>query len=138
MSDTLRLEHGIHAPGHARRWIIQRCHEWECDALADSAALLVTELVTNVFLHAGTDCLIHAELDRSVLAVTVTDWDAQDLAIRPTSATAEGGRGLAILEAVADVWGIEKTDGSRGSDQGKSVWFHLHDVPSSARMAGQD
>src|ERR1051325_6042900 len=109
MSDTLRLQHGIHAPAHARRWIVQRCHEWQCDALADSAALLVTELVTNVFLHARTDCLIHAEFDRSVLAVTVSDGDERALWTRPsspTSPTAESGRGLAILEAVADAWGI--------------------------------
>jgi anti-sigma regulatory factor (Ser/Thr protein kinase) len=129
MSDTLQLEHGIHAPGHARRWIIQRCREWECEVLADSAALLITELVTNVFLHAGTDCLIHAAFDRSVLAVTVTDWSAHDLAVRPKSATAESGRGLAILDAVADAWGIQKADGAANPHHGKSVWFHLEDRP---------
>jgi hypothetical protein len=131
MSDTLRLEHGIHAPGHARRWIVERCHEWQCDALADSAGLLVTELVTNVFLHARTDCLIQAEFDRPVLAVTVTDWGAHDLSmsIRPTSTTAEGGRGLAILEAVADDWGIQKADGAEHPDHAKSVWFRLADRP---------
>jgi anti-sigma regulatory factor (Ser/Thr protein kinase) len=132
MSDTLRLEHGIHAPGHARRWLVQRCHEWQCDALADSAALLITELVTNVFLHARTDCLIEAEFDRSVLVVTVTDWDSHDLSVRPTSATAESGRGLAILEAVADDWGTRKADGTAHPDHGKSVWFRLVDRPPAA------
>ncbi len=127
MSDTLRLEHGIRAPGHARRWIIQRCHEWQCDDLADSAALLITELVTNVFLHAHTDCVIRAEFDDSVLAVTVTDWDAHDPLIHPASTTAESGRGLAILEAIADAWGIQGADGTPHSGGAKNVWFHLKD-----------
>lgn len=138
MSDTLRLEHGIHAPGHARRWIVQRCHEWQCDGLADSAALLITELVTNVVLHARTDCLIQAALDRSTLTVTVTDWDAHDLSIRPRSATAEGGRGLGILEAVADAWGVRAADGDSHADGAKSVWFHLEDKSHPTGTSGRD
>src|SRR4051812_13592817 len=136
MSDTLRLEPGIHAPGHARRWIVSRCREWQCDGLADSAALFVTELVTNVFLHARTHCLIHAEFERAVLTVTVTDWGVADLSThRATSTTAEGGRGLAIVEAVADAWGIRRADGTTRSHHGKTVWFRLQDVPLQARRS---
>ena len=119
MTDSLRLEHGIRAPGQARRWIIKRCHEWHCDALADAAALLITELVTNVFLHARTDCLIHATFDRPTLTVTVTDGDNQQLSAQPPSDTAEEGRGLAIVAALTDTWGIHHNDGA------KSVWFQL-------------
>ncbi|MGH3507824.1 MAG: ATP-binding protein [Nocardioidaceae bacterium] len=119
MTDTLRLEHGIRAPGYARRWIIQRCHDWHCDALADPAALMVTELVTNVFLHARTDCLIHAAFDHPVLSVTVTDGDNRQLTAQPPSDTAEEGRGLAIVAALADTWGVQHGDGA------KSVWFRL-------------
>ena len=124
MSDTLRLEHGARAPGHARRWIIQRCQEWRCDALADAAALLITELVTNVFLHARTDCLIQAGFEHATLEVTVTDQDAHEPVVHPTSVSAEDGRGLAILASIADAWGVQKQDGSA-----KSVWFHLTDQP---------
>lgn len=79
MTDTLRLEHGIRAPGQARQWITQRCHEWHCDTLADSAALMISELVTNVFLHARTDCVIHAAFDSPILTVMVTDEDTHEL-----------------------------------------------------------
>ena len=123
MSDTLWLEHGIRAPSHARRWIIERCHEWHCDDLADPAGLLITELVTNVFLHARTDCVIQAAFDHPVLAITVTDGDDQGLSLVSPSTSAdhdEGGRGLAILAALADTWGIQHNDGA------KSVWFHLN------------
>ena len=119
MSDTLRLEHGIRAPAQARRWLVQRCHKWDCDALADPAALMITELVTNVFLHARTDCLIHAAFDRPTLAVSVSDEDGQELSLRGASSSAEDGRGLAIVAALADAWGIQHADGT------KCVWFHL-------------
>lgn len=119
MSDTLRLEHGARAPGQARRWIIQRCQEWNCDGLADSAALMISEVVTNVFLHARTDCLIHADFDPPILAVTVTDEDDQELSPQPPSDTGEGGRGLAIVAELAESWGVHHSDGT------KSVWFHL-------------
>jgi anti-sigma regulatory factor (Ser/Thr protein kinase) len=126
MADILRLEHGIRAPKQARAWIIDCCRQWKCDDLADSAALLISELVTNVFLHARTDCLIHAGFDHCVLAVTVTDNNHHELRIHPASTTAEDGRGLAILEAVADAWGIHHTDGA------KSVWFHLYGLQADA------
>lgn len=122
MTDTLRLEHGIRAPGQARRWIIERCREWHCDALADPAALMVTELVTNVFLHARTDCLVHAVFDHPTLTVTVTDQDVRELSPQSPSTTTEEGRGLAIVAALADAWGIKHADGA------KSIWFHLSNV----------
>lgn len=129
MSETLRLEHDVRAPGRARRWITQRCHEWHCEDLADPAALLVSELVTNVFLHARTECLIHAVFDHPLLAVTVTDRDDHGLALHSPNISeepAEHGRGLAIVAELADTWGIQRNDGA------KSVWFHLHmtDQPS--------
>ena len=119
MFDTLRLEHDIRAPGHARRWIMQRCHKWDCDALADPAGLMITELVTNVFLHARTDCLIHAAFDPPTLAVSVSDEDGQEFSPPSPSNTAEEGRGLAIVAGLADTWGIQHGDGA------KSVWFRL-------------
>ena len=125
MSDTLRLEHDIRAPGHARRWMIQRCHEWHCDDLADPAALLITELVTNVFLHARTDCLVHAEFDHSVLAVTVTDWDAHGSVDPPGEQ--HRGEWARARHPRRDRrrLGDQKADGATHADGAKNVWFHL-------------
>ena len=80
---------------------------------------MVSELVTNVFLHARTDCLIHAEFDHSTLAVSVSDEDNQELTLPSPTNTVEGGRGLAIVAGLADSWGIQHNDGA------KSVWFQL-------------
>ena len=119
LSETLRLEHGIRAPGQARRWLVQLCRKWDCDALVDPAALIITELVTNVFLHARTDCLIHAAFDHPTLTVTVTDQDNRELSTQAPSDTAEDGRGLAIVAGLADTWGVNQADGA------KTVGFHL-------------
>lgn len=100
--------------------MVQRCQEWNCDALADSAALIVSELVTNVFLHARTNCLIRASFDFPILAVTVTDEDGDhDLSLQPPSDEEVGGRGLAIVAELADTWGVRHGKGT------KSIWFKL-------------
>ena len=80
---------------------------------------MTSELVTNVFLHARTDCLVHAVFAPPTLTVTVTDGSQQVLAPNPASVTAEEGRGLAIVAELADTWGVEHNDGT------KSVWFDL-------------
>lgn len=124
MSEVLRLEHGIRTPRDARRWIMQRCQEWECDAIADSAALMVSELVTNVFLHARTSCLVTADFDFPTLSVSVTDEAGEHaLTLQPTPDGAIGGRGLAIVAELSDAWGVRHDDGT------KSVWFHLDSTP---------
>ncbi len=117
--DKLRLEHDIRSPGRARHWIVQRCHAWDCDGLADHAALLTSELVTNVFLHARTDCLVEAAFEPPTLTVSVTDGDVHDVSPQSPGTGAEAGRGLAIIAALADAWGVEHGEGT------KSVWFDL-------------
>ena len=119
MIETLRLEHDVRAPRRARHWIVQCCDEWQCGALADSAALMVTELVTNAFLHARTDCVVHAAFTAPTLRVTVTDEDSREISAKSLSHTAEEGRGLVIIAALADTWGVEHHAGT------KSVWFDL-------------
>ena len=68
----LLLQHGLDA-AHACRWLRQACQDWDCEALAPDAELLISELTTNVILHAGTDCLLEAEFDGMCLYVVVGD-----------------------------------------------------------------
>jgi anti-sigma regulatory factor (Ser/Thr protein kinase) len=119
MADALRLVHDALAPLHARRWIAQRCHQWGCDELADNAALMLTELVTNVYLHAGTDCLIQAAYAQPTLSVAVSDENGFEVRHGAVPDSAEDGRGLSIVAALADAWGTRRDGGS------KRVWFAL-------------
>jgi len=117
MPETVRLAHGARAPSYARRWMAEQCSTWGCDDLADTASLIVSELVTNVFLHAGTACTIEADFAHPELTVAVSDGHSAELYVRQASATAEHGRGLAIVASLADTWGV---DHQRAD---KSVWF---------------
>jgi anti-sigma regulatory factor (Ser/Thr protein kinase) len=119
MPDTVRLVHDARAPQRARRWITELCHAWGCAELCDLASLMVTELVTNVYLHAGTDCLIEAAYAQPTLSVAVTDEDDSEVSPGAASKTAENGRGLAVVAALADAWGTCLNGGT------KQVWFDL-------------
>ena len=119
MPETIRLQRGCDVPRRARAWVREICATCGLDTLADDAELLVSELVTNVFRHAHTDCLITAELGDHFLRVEVADEDARD--IRPITKAdgSERGRGLHIVAALATTWGVQY------QPAGKTIWFTL-------------
>jgi anti-sigma regulatory factor (Ser/Thr protein kinase) len=131
MPDTVRLVHDARAPQRARRWITQLCHEWGCVELSDLASLMVTELVTNVYLHARTDCLVQAAYAKPTLSVAVSDEDDTEGSAGAASDTAENGRGLAIVAALADAWGTRLNGGT------KEVWFDLTATNGACTGQGQ-
>jgi phosphoserine phosphatase RsbU/P len=85
----------------------------------DEALLLVTELVTNAIVHAGTRIELRVQTGIDALRVEVIDQSPGLLAPQPPSDTREGGRGLLLLDAIATEWG------TRHFGWGKSVWFAL-------------
>ena len=115
------------------RWITRTVlAAWDLTELEELACLLVTELVTNVVLHAATmvELLFSSCEDR--LHVSVLDDDPRPPILRRTSPWSTTGRGLALVDALAARWGWEP-DGSAG----KQVWFELvadraHRVPRAA------
>jgi anti-sigma regulatory factor (Ser/Thr protein kinase) len=85
------------------------------------AELCLSELVTNAIVHAGTRSELRATLD-STLTVLVRDHGGP----APDAAPDEDpdplrvhGRGLQLVEALADRWGSER------DARGTSVWFAL-------------
>jgi anti-sigma regulatory factor (Ser/Thr protein kinase) len=113
------LQHGVQAPARARWWLAELCHAWGCEELAWDAGVLVSELTTNVVLHAGTDCRVGATLTDLALTVTVGDEMSGDLSVDDGRPTGQAGRGLSIVRALADAWGVIPTP------TGKIVWFAL-------------
>src|SRR3954470_16853174 len=92
------------------------------DDLVEPAVLLVSELVTNALLHAGTDIDLVAEVDGGGLRVEVGDGSPHLPSRRRYAATAGTGRGLMMLESMVDDWGVTR------HRRGKTVWFRLsHD-----------
>jgi two-component sensor histidine kinase len=103
--------------------------------LADTIAVLA-ELVGNAIRHAEplpggvvrVAWRLRAEQDSSdIVTVRVTDGGAPNGAplLRAVGAEAVDGRGLRIVVALADRWGIER-DGL-----GQSVWAELSSQPTS-------
>src|SRR3954469_9644903 len=111
------------------------------DDLVEPAVLLVSELVTNALLHAGTDIDLVAEVDGQGLRVEVGDGSPHLPSRRRYAATAGTGRGLMMLESMVDDWGVTR------HRRGKTVWFRLshedgasHEPaePHTAGTAGAD
>lgn len=106
----------------ARALVRGRLRDWDLDALGDLAALLVSELVTNVLRHAtgpiGLRLVAPAAHD-GVLRVEVSDPLPElprERAARPED---ESGRGLRLVASAARRWGASP------KEAGKTVWFEL-------------
>jgi anti-sigma regulatory factor (Ser/Thr protein kinase) len=130
MEDRSTFPAELRSASEARHHAEQVLREWELDEVADAARLLISELVINAVLHAGTESELVLRCRPGHLRVEVTDGSSAVPVRRPYSPTSPSGRGLLILEDLADSWGIDVGDGS------KTVWFELA-VPVADRM-GED
>ena len=84
-----------------------------------TAALLVSELTTNVVRHARTPFALCADVTSSRLRVEVADGSREPPMVKAPVPGEEGGRGMSIVSYCADNWGTEPIA------DGKLVWFEL-------------
>lgn len=115
-----RLTVGEHAPRHIRRIVRSFLGEWGMPELSDTVELGVTELLANVVRHVpDRRCALLLLRQRTGVRVEVTDG-SDELPRLPDrlDAESENGRGLLLLDAVADKWGMSLWSGG-----GKTVWF---------------
>ncbi|MGW3170753.1 SpoIIE family protein phosphatase [Streptomyces sp. NPDC001153] len=108
-----------------RRHLRELLHDWASPEQVDSAVLLVSEMVTNVLVHTDADALLLAEVTGEAgargLRVEVTDAGDDLPHRRRPGELASSGRGLMLIELLADAWGVDP----RG--EGKSIWFELYE-----------
>ncbi|WP_416351851.1 ATP-binding protein [Streptomyces sp. NEAU-H22] len=117
---AMRLTVGSHAPRHIRRIVRSFLGEWDMPELSDAVELGVTELLANVVRHVpDRRCALLLLRQRTGVRVEVTDG-SDELPRLPEAldADSEGGRGLLLLDAMADKWGVSQWAGG-----GKTVWF---------------
>jgi len=130
------------AVGPVRRHIVGVLSGWGLDDQVELAELLVSEIVTNAVLHSvqhanplavaavgnGGSGEVGANPARIELAmragsralwVEVRDSDVRLPRLRFADTDDEGGRGLYLVDALADRWG------ARPTEDGKVVWFEL-------------
>ncbi|MFJ3581991.1 ATP-binding protein [Streptomyces sp. NPDC090127] len=80
----------------------------------DSVVLAVSELVTNAHVHARSDAQLILTWDEQCLHVTVHDNSTQLPQQRVAGEQALGGRGLLLIDALADDWQAQRCP--RGKD----------------------
>jgi anti-sigma regulatory factor (Ser/Thr protein kinase) len=102
-----------------RRFVRETLSSWDAQAYTDAAELVVTELVTNAVLHAKTEIVVRVDLGREGLRLEVIDRSPRRPIARHYSAEATTGRGLGLVAAVADRWGVQP------DRDGKTVWAEL-------------
>ena len=103
----------------ARKVVEELLTECSLGELADTATLLVSELVTNAVLHASSPVDLRCHVEASTLCVQVGDRSPVLPGMRHYDADALTGRGLGMVELLAAAWGVE------GGEHGKTVWFQL-------------
>ena len=97
------------------------------DDTLDTAALLTTELVSNAIRQSREELVVTVRLAGGRMRVGVADSSHRRPQLVQVGSRDTSGRGLHLVEAMADRWGVEPDD--RGL--GKTVWFEL-DVPPEA------
>lgn len=86
---------------------------------AETLALLVSEVATNALVHGSGDVRVSVQAQGGRLRVEVGDDGKARPKPRTADLDAEGGRGLALVEALASSWGVDPRP------PGKVVWFEL-------------
>ena len=118
LTSPLRSD-GVTAARRARGFVVRRARELERADLADNAALVVSELVTNAVLHGGGCRGVELAAIPGGLRVEVRDHSQ----VPPLQGQAadEGltGRGVRIVMALAARWG------TRRESDGKVVWADI-------------
>ena len=101
---------------HARELARDTLATWGLTECSETVELLVSELVTNAVRHGAGD--IGLRLIRTGSLLCEVRDDGYDLPnLRGTDLTAENGRGLQLVTALAERWGAQRTP------TGKVVWF---------------
>ncbi|MGW2207967.1 ATP-binding protein [Streptomyces sp. NPDC001781] len=134
---TLEIRPDPEEVGRARKWVRSRLAGLGIAAdepLAETLILLVSELVTNAVVHTGRPALLRlslpggplpgtpaeAEPEASVtVRLEVADASSRAPVPRCAGREATGGRGLALVDCLADRWGWSP------EGAGKNIWCEL-------------
>jgi anti-sigma regulatory factor (Ser/Thr protein kinase) len=131
----------------ARRWVVSVLQRWDLAALCEELELAASELVTNALLHTRTGFDVTIAVSSGSVELAVRDRDPRPPVVRPPrldllsdmdslqqqqsgeerhaslhvgpSGSIAAGRGLLIVDAIADEWGIAT------HAAGKDVWLRL-------------
>jgi anti-sigma regulatory factor (Ser/Thr protein kinase) len=127
-SYELRYPCDPRAPGIARLTLRAVLQAHGLTELADRAELLTSELTTNSVRHTRGPASVRLHWLDPVLRVSVWDMSPDLPPLGPRSVASPDaftGRGLLILDVLADRWGGCGTGEGPYGPAGKTVWFEL-------------
>ncbi|MFJ9380555.1 ATP-binding protein [Streptomyces sp. NPDC101455] len=110
-------EDDLAVPRRARIMVQAGIRHCGWSGLIESADVLVTELVTNAFKHGLGDVGLRAYLTDTHLLIEVRDGSAEVPVLRDAALDDEAGRGLLLVSAISDDWGV--------SPDGTTTWCSL-------------
>ncbi|MFF5894452.1 ATP-binding protein [Streptomyces argenteolus] len=115
----------------ARKFVRQALLDWACEVDVDDVLLCVSELATNALIHGvppGRGFRVHVTWG-PVLRIEVHDSGSGEVReVGGPAPEAEWGRGLVLVGALADAWGV----GER--QPGKTVWCEF--AASASKFVG--
>jgi hypothetical protein len=117
--EWLRLAPHPTAPSASRTFVARTLLDWGLGALIPSVSLVVSELVTNSTIHAGTDIVVSIAWTLDALRLTVRD-NSPELPRQQYSEFDLHGRGLSVVASLSRAYGVLLT-----ADGGKVVWAVL-------------
>jgi anti-sigma regulatory factor (Ser/Thr protein kinase) len=115
------LDPGPESARSAREFTVATLRGWNLENLAEEAVIIATELVTNAIKHGAVVGDGHVELawqrDATRVICIVVDGSARPPMLAAADLSAESGRGLLVVQALASSWGWMMVGASQ-----KAVW----------------
>ena len=119
MTDRATFDSNPRSAKRARRLVADRLRGHD-PIIVDMATLMVSELVTNSIRHATGPVAINLEVTTDRLRIDVSDAGPGTPFLRAPSPGENSGRGLRIIDELADAWGM-----TSNPETGNNVWFVL-------------
>ncbi|MFE1308018.1 ATP-binding protein [Streptomyces sp. NPDC058755] len=118
-SDTLPCE--AESARRARQLVTDALNRWGIDELVDSGALIVSELFTNSVDHTRDRVarVVVRRVAKDRIRIGVADRSREAPEMTNPDEHSENGRGLAVIDALADRWGYDL------HGWGKVTWAEL-------------
>jgi anti-sigma regulatory factor (Ser/Thr protein kinase) len=122
--EVFELEPDARAAARARQLAREILGDRVDEEFLDGVCLVVSELVTNAVLHAGRRLTLSVGLDERDKGVRIEVGDPSPAPVVPRSYSEDSGtgRGLILVEALSDRWGVDAISGGAG----KTVWAEMN------------